>query len=324
MRGARLLAWARSQCWALRPQEFTVMAAVFERWARGEIASPSTFDQVGADAADRRSRRTTNASVGAGVIVLPLHGILSQRGNMADDISGPGSTSTQIFSQSIRDAIADETVSAILIDCDSPGGSVFGVQELADEVFAARQKKPVIAFSNSLCASAALWVASQATEFYSTVGGEIGSIGVVMQHQDWSAYNAEKGISVTYLTAPMGGHKAEGNPDEPLTDETKTYEQGRLEEYYDAFVSSVARGRGVNTAKVRSAAWGLGRTLGAKAAADVGMIDGIRSFDAVIARARQLAKTRPPSAAKHSARSASPARAQREHLERRIRISEQR
>ena len=63
--------------------------------------------------------------------MLPLYGIVTQRGSMVEDVSGPGSTSTQQFASVLRQALADESVSQILIDIDSPGGSVYGVAELS-------------------------------------------------------------------------------------------------------------------------------------------------------------------------------------------------
>lgn len=64
--------------------------------------------------------------------------------NSEGDVSGPGSVSTQLFAQGLRQALADETVSQILIDIDSPGGSVYGVAELADEIARARAQKSAI------------------------------------------------------------------------------------------------------------------------------------------------------------------------------------
>ena len=66
-----------------------------------------------------------------GIAVLPLYGIVTQRGSIVEDVSGPGSTSTQQFASVLRQALADESVSQILIDIDSPGGSVYGVAELS-------------------------------------------------------------------------------------------------------------------------------------------------------------------------------------------------
>jgi hypothetical protein len=50
------------------------------------------------------------ANAGAGIAVLPLYGVVTQRGNMVDDISGPGSTSTQQFTSALRQVLADDTV----------------------------------------------------------------------------------------------------------------------------------------------------------------------------------------------------------------------
>jgi ClpP class serine protease len=64
----------------------------------------------------------------------------------------------------LRDALNDDAVSQILIDIDSPGGSVYGVAELADEILAARKQKPVVAIANSLAASAAPADSTSATK----------------------------------------------------------------------------------------------------------------------------------------------------------------
>jgi hypothetical protein len=61
-----------------------------------------------------------------------LAGVVTQRGNMVEDVSGPESVSTQQFASALRQALADDTVSQILIDIDNPGGRVYGVAELAD------------------------------------------------------------------------------------------------------------------------------------------------------------------------------------------------
>ncbi|NDU92296.1 MAG: S49 family peptidase, partial [Ferrovum sp.] len=163
-------------------------------------------------------------------------GVLTQRGNMVDALSGPGSTSTQMFTAALQDALADETVGQILIDIDSPGGSVYGVAELASEILNARSQKPVVAIANSLAASAAYWVGSAATEFYCTPGGEVGSIGVWQAHEDISGALLYEGIDVTLISA--GKYKVEGNPYEPLTEEATAFLQSRVDEYYSVFVEA--------------------------------------------------------------------------------------
>jgi len=158
--------------WALMPERLNAVAAVLARWSRNTPASEDVMQRIAADRSAREARRQSNkvngGGAGNGIAVLPLYGMVTQRGNMVDDVSGPGSVSTQQFAASLRQALTDESVSQILIDIDSPGGSVYGVAELADEIISARAQKPVIAIANSLAASAAYWIGACASEFYVT------------------------------------------------------------------------------------------------------------------------------------------------------------
>jgi capsid assembly protease len=321
---ARFLAECERTPWALMPERYYAYRSVLHRWAAGEAASAAVMAQVRADREAREAKRASSTVAGGGgIAVLPLYGVVTQRGNMVDDLSGPGSVSTQMFSRALADAVADESVAQILIDVDSPGGSVFGVSELADEIYEARKSKPVVAIANSLAASAAYWLGSQASEFYMTPGGEVGSIGVIMAHADYSEQNAMEGVKVTYITAPEGGYKAEGNPDEPLSDDARAYEQGRVNEYYGAFTRAVARGRALPVATVRGSSFGRGRVLGADAALAAGMVDGIATFDQVIKRMRSKTRAAKSSATRSSTgRESAAAEVQHANLLARLRIAE--
>ena len=275
--------------WALMPERLNAVATVLARWSQSVAASDDVLATVATDRAVRDARRqaTTMAS-GGGIAVLPLYGVVTQRGNMVDDISGPGSVSTQQFAATLRQALADETVSQILIDIDSPGGSVYGVSELADEIVNARAQKPVVAIANSLAASAAYWIGCSASELYVTPGGEVGSIGVWQAHFDYSQALAAEGVTPTLISA--GKYKVEGNPYAPLGEEAQGFMQSRVDDYYAAFTKSVARGRGVPIAQVRDG-MGQGRVLGADAALAQSMVDGVATFDDVIKKMRRDAKT---------------------------------
>ena len=156
MKHELLLAEFLATPWALMPERLNVFSAVMARWSNNVPANMDVLAGIDADKFARESRRQTATAVsGGGIAVLPLYGVVTQRGNMVDDVSGPGSVSTQKFAAALRQALADESVSEILIDIDSPGGSVYGVAELADEIIAARTQKPIIAIANSLAASAA-------------------------------------------------------------------------------------------------------------------------------------------------------------------------
>jgi len=278
--------------WALMPERLQAMSGILTRWSAGEPPSDETLFQVNTDRVLRDTRKQmAAASTGTGIAVLPLYGVVTQRGNMVDDISGPGSTSTQQFTSVLRQMLADDKVGQILIDIDSPGGSVYGVAELASEIVKARAQKPVIAVANSLAASAAYWIGCSASEFYVTPGGEVGSIGVWQAHFDYSKALEEEGVKPTLISA--GKFKVEGNPYVPLDEQAQAFMQSRVDDYYNAFIEAVAKGRGVSANDVRSG-MGEGRVLGADAALAAGMVDGIATFDDVLAKMQVSVRSTKP------------------------------
>ena len=289
MKRELLLAQFLATPWALMPERLNALTAVIGRWSRAEPAGDDVLAQVMADRDARQAKRQMAQSAGgAGIAVLPLYGIVTQRANMVDDVSGPGMTSTQMFGAALRQALLDDSVGQILIDIDSPGGSVYGVAELADQIQSARASKPVVAIANSLAASAAYWIGCAAGEFYVTPGGEVGSIGVWQAHFDYSQAIASEGVKPTLISA--GKYKVEGNPYEPLNDEARGFMQSRVDDYYGAFTKAVAKGRGLPVASVRDGL-GQGRVLGADAAVEQKMVDGISTFDDVVTQMQKRARS---------------------------------
>ena len=252
----------RSSPWALSAPGIARLRALVDGGPRGARA---------ARPAPRRR------GVAAGTAVLSIVGILDQReGWLA--MFGLG-TSCDSISAALSEALNDPAVKRILLDIDSPGGSVAGVIELADEIFAARSKKPIVAVANSLAASAAYWIGSQATKMYVSPGAEVGSIGVYMQHKDATKAMADAGINITLVSA--GRFKTEGNPFSALDPNAQAFMQSRVDDYYRAFVGAVARGRGVPPSKVRGG-MGQGRVLGADQALAEKMVDGIATLAEVL------------------------------------------
>ena len=287
MKNQLLVAEFLATPWALMPEHLNVMYGVISRWSSNTPAGNEVMQRIAAERSAREARRQATQVNAGGIAVLPLYGIVTQRGNMVEDVSGPGSTSTQQFASSLRQALADESVSQILIDIDSPGGSVYGVAELADEIASAQGQKPVIAIANSLAASAAYWIGACAAEFYVTPGGEVGSIGVWQAHQDYSRAMDEAGVTTTLISA--GKFKVEGNPYAPLSEEAHGFMQSRVDDYYAAFTKAVAKGRNVPVAQVRDS-MGQGRVLGADAALSSHMVDGVATLDDVISKMRRAVR----------------------------------
>jgi signal peptide peptidase SppA len=273
----RLLTAFYDTPWAIIPERLPVIRAVLHRWADGIKLSDEEIQAAVGDAPEAAAQRRAQ-SAPRGIAVLPILGILAQR--TAGSVSDPGTAPDRVRGQFA--AFMDHPdVDAIVLDIDSPGGSVFGIQELAGDIFAARGRKKVIAVANSQSASAAYWIGSAADEFVMTTGGTVGSIGVMAAHEDHSAALEAKGVKVELISA--GKYKTEGHPFGPLSEEGRAAIQARIDEYYDAFVSAVARHRDVAKGDVING-FGEGRTVTAAQAVKENMVDRIETFDAVIDR----------------------------------------
>lgn len=258
--------------WAMMPEAMPKMVQVVNRWAVGVKLDKTAVQELMA------ARPRKLESVDGGIAVLPLFGVIAQRMNIMQEVS-EGGTSTEMFGAMFDKAIAEPSIGAVVINIDSPGGSVYGVEELSDKIHKARGTKPIYAVANSLAASAAYWIGSAADQFFVTPSGEAGSIGVLAMHADWSKFNEKLGVNPTYISA--GKYKVEGHPDAPLDGEAMQAIQSSVDSYYASFTEAVARNRGTTTRDVRSG-FGEGRVVRAKQASEQGMADGVKTLEAVI------------------------------------------
>lgn len=216
---------------------------------------------------------------GSTIAVLPLTGVISHRMGMMSEYSG--GISTERFTQWLRAAAADPSVKAIVIDCDSPGGTVDGVPELAEEIARTAKTKQIVGVANSMAASAAYWLLSQCSELVVTPSGLVGSIGVFASHEDMSKALENYGLKVSLISA--GRYKTEGNPYEPLTDDARQAVQGQVNDYYDLFTKAVARGRQTDQ-KTVEAGFGEGRMVLAQQAVKEKMADRVATLDQTLAK----------------------------------------
>lgn len=211
------------------------------------------------------------------VAVLPISGPLLPRGGQSFFGSWRGMDSIRGQLATLAD---DDDVSAIVLDIDSPGGTVAGTAETAAAVRAAAAKKKVIAVANPLAASAAYWIGSQASEFVAAPGADLGSIGVLAMHTDISKALADAGVAVNVIRSAK--YKGEGMPFSPLSDDTRAFMQSKVDDAHSDFVRDVAAGRGVTQTAVREN-FGEGRVVNATSAVKRGMADRIGTLDSVVA-----------------------------------------
>lgn len=270
---ARIERFVAEYPWAIIPEALDSILEILSLRAEGHVFTDEEIQaRIGA------SPPPVRKNIGA-VAVLPVFGVIAHRMNLLTAMSG--GMSTEQLASAVRAAAADPAITAICLDVDSPGGSVFGVQELADEIFRARGTKPIMAVANATAASAAYWIASQADEMVITPSGQVGSIGVVAVHVDRSKQAELLGLKHTMISA--GAHKTDGNDLAPLDEDTRAHMQRRVDQYYSAFVKAVARGRGVTAEDVRGG-FGEGRVVAAADAMKARMVDGIRTMDDVLDR----------------------------------------
>lgn len=298
-----LLAYALSQPWALQPSVMAAFAAVLARRvavkegvADRRADAPRAMDDDGPPPVPRHiaiQSRAGGGNTGGAIAVISVRGTIVQRADQLDLCEG--GTGCEDISLALRMALADSAVGQIIMHIHSPGGSVYGVQELGDEIREANKQKPVVGFASSLAASAAYWIGASCGEFYCTPGGEVGSIGVWSAHQNIKAFLEKEGVDIKLISA--GKFKVEGHPYDVLGAEAEAFMQSRVDDYYAAFTTAVAKGRGVPVADVRDG-MGQGRVLGAPAALDEKMVDGVLTFDELVRKMQKSAKpTRNNSAA---------------------------
>lgn len=271
-----------SEPWALLRSKYDAIRGVLAvRAAGGHISADEIALIAGGslqarhEAAGRVPHRSTDGLIA----VIPLLGVIAPRASMMTESSG--GTSVQAFTAALRQAVNNPDVGSIVIDVDSPGGQVGGIDELATELRAALAIKPIEAVANGMAASAAYWIASQ-VPLTVTPSGEVGSIGVIAEHWDESRAIDTAGLVPTVLSA--GKYKTEGSPYGPLSDEALAHFQSRIDSYYSMFVAAVAKGRGVSVADARGERFGEGRMYGAKEAVRRGMADRVGTLDGTIAR----------------------------------------
>ena len=207
------------------------------------------------------------------IAIIPVVGTLIHRGGFMDARSGV--LSYKALRQQIKEAADDPNINKILLDIDSPGGEVEGNFTLAEFIRGVDENiKPVYAIANGSAYSGAFSIGVAAREFYVTETGGVGSVGVIMQHVDFSQANAKQGIDVTNIT--FGDKKDQFSSDSPLSSEAKQELQDRVNELGSIFAKHVALMRNIPLQSVIDTKAGL---LFGQEAVNIGFVDGVASFE---------------------------------------------
>jgi len=263
---------AADAVWAIREDALMTLLDV----ARRDNLSPEAV----AKKLGRPLNNTFSVTVRNGVAILPVTGPLFRHANLLTQVSG--ATSYDLLATEFQRAVEDAQIRAIVLDIDSPGGEVNGNAEFADQVFAARGIKPVVAYVSGMAASAAYWIASAAGEIVTAETGELGSIGTMGTFVDTSERDKISGIRKVEVISSQSPDKNRS----PTDERGHALLQQRVDDLAAVFVAKVARNRGVSQETVL-ADFGRGDLLVGQAAIDAGLADRFGSLEQLIDQLNQ-------------------------------------
>jgi len=184
-----------------------------------------------------------------GVAVIDIAGILANEPSLFEALFLGATAYGQILDE-VELAAADREVRGILLRINSPGGDSDNAFETAAALTRLGQQKPIWAVADNSMFSAAYLVATAGERIYvPEFTGGAGSVGVYVEHVDWSEYNRKLGVKVTYIAEGEG--KTDGNPDEPLSESARAALENEVARLYDLFVGAVASRRNLSPASVR-------------------------------------------------------------------------
>lgn len=210
-------------------------------------------------------------------VVIDVSGSLLKKTGGLDALSGM--KSMEDIGNEIKSAYNNPQINHIILNVDSPGGTVDGTPQLTDLIREVKQSKRVTTFVSGMMCSGALYIGTAADEVYASNEADIiGSIGVYMLHIDQSQKDDFEGMKYTYIKA--GSHKVDGNPHEKLSESVFNNLQKMVNADYEMFVNAVSVNR--NLSKEQVLKYADGQIFRASDLIGSGLIDGITSLDTIL------------------------------------------
>lgn len=203
-----------------------------------------------------------------GIAFIPVTGTLINRYRW----SWSGTTGYNYVREMLKLALRDDDVKGIVFDVNSGGGQVVGCFELAQEIYEARDIKPSMAMVDAFSFSAAYMLSSAASKIVITPTGEVGSIGALIAHFDYSKFMDSAGVKVSLIHS--GDHKVDGNPYEKLSKDEIATMQAKVDTLRKEFVDAVAKHRALDTQAVFDTE---AQTYSATEALALGLVDAIEA-----------------------------------------------
>lgn len=231
------------------------------------------------------SRGNQSKSRSGQIAIIPIQGPLMKK----DQYCGPAGMDT--IGRYIKELDKNPDIDAIILDINSPGGTVSGTALLGKTIKNA--SKPIIAYVNELAASAAYWLASQADEIIAAdEKAQIGSIGVMLSFVDIQPAWELQGVKFHSIVSDLSEEKNKLFEEVRKGNYTE-YRKEVLNPLAERFINTV---KGTRAEKITDESIFKGRVDFADKALEIGLIDSIGSLDFAIERAYQIAETKGPKA----------------------------
>ncbi len=219
------------------------------------------------------------------VALVRVAGAISQEGGGL--LSFAPATSSRAVVGQLRRAQRDPAVKAVILELNTPGGSVVASAQIHRAISELRRVgKPVVALLTEVAASGGYYVAAAADRIVADPSTLTGSIGVIVVLPNLQEFNRRVGLRTVVFKS--GRFKDMGNPDRPVTPEEAALFQALVDEAYQRFVDVVAQGRRMDRARVLALA--DGRVYTGAQAQRLGLVDVLGSLDDAVSTALRLAR----------------------------------
>ena len=220
------------------------------------------------------------------VAVISLNGPIQSESS--GFLFGGSVISPQFVRNQLEKAKNDVAVKAIVLQIESPGGSVAACQEILNEI--ERVEKPIVVSFGTVAASGGYYISTKADKIVALPGTLTGSIGVISEMPNLKGLYQKLGIEMEVFIA--GKHKDMYAGLRELTPEEKVIMQEMTDQLYDQFVQVVVNGRGMSEEKVRDLA--TGQLYTGVEAKELGLVDELGGLNKAIDLAASLAGIQKP------------------------------
>jgi protease-4 len=220
------------------------------------------------------------------VAVISLNGPIQSESS--GFLFGGSVISPQFVRNQLEKAKNDVAVKAIVLQIESPGGSVAACQEILNEI--ERVEKPIVVSFGTVAASGGYYISTKADKIVALPGTLTGSIGVISEMPNLKGLYQKLGIEMGVFIA--GKHKDMYAGLRELTPEEKVIMQEMTDQLYDQFVQVVVNGRGMSEEKVRDLA--TGQLYTGVQAKELGLVDELGGLNKAIDLAASLAGIEKP------------------------------